>query len=97
MQNWKRAVVFGSLGAGAFLLLSGRRNAGIGLAAVGAAVLASEYPEQLERLWRNAPEYLSRGGEIVQAISRIGQRLAEESQRYGIHAFHQAEREGYVS
>ncbi len=97
MQNWKRAVIFGALGAGAVMLVTGRRSAGIALAAVGAAVLASEHPDQLERLWRNAPEYLSRGGEIVNAIARIGQRLAEEGERYGLHAFHQAEREGYVS
>ncbi len=97
MQNWKRAVIFGAFGAGAFMFLTGRRSAGVAAAAVGVAVLASEYPDKLEKIWRNAPEYLSRGGEIVQAISRIGQRLAEEGERYGIAAFRHAEREGYVS
>lgn len=97
MQNWKRAVIFGALGAGAFMFLSGRRSAGVAIAAVGAAVLASEYPDKLERIWRNAPEYLSRGSEIVQAISRIGQRLAEESERYGMAALRHGEHEGYVS
>lgn len=95
MQNWKRAVVFGSLGTGAFLLLTGRRSAGIGLAVVGAAALASEYPGELEKLWRNAPQYIERGSEIVQAVSRIAQRLAKEGEHYRLHAIQQVEREDF--
>lgn len=92
MQNWKRAVIFGSLGAGAFLLLTGRRSAGIGLAVVGAAALASEYPGELEKLWRNAPGYIERGSEIVQTVSRLAQRLAREGEQYRLHAIHKVER-----
>lgn len=48
MQNWKKAVIFGSIGAGAVLLMAKRRPAGMALAAAGLAVLASEYPEKFE-------------------------------------------------
>lgn len=99
MENWKKALIYGSLGAGALLLISGRRNAGIALTVVGGVVLAAEHPDKVETLWRNAPEYLSRGSEIVQAITRIAQRLAEEGERYGLHAVREAqERAGeYIS
>lgn len=81
MPNWKRALVFGSFGAGAFLLLTGRRPAGSIFAAVGAVALASEYPEQVERLWRRAPEILDRGNQLVSAIARISERIAESGMR----------------
>ena len=50
MQNWKKAVVFGSIAAGALLVLSKRRTLGMAVAAGGLAVLASEYPEKFEGL-----------------------------------------------
>jgi len=97
MQNWKRAVILGSLGASAFLLLTGRRSAGAGMAVIGAAVLASEYPDQLERIVRNAPAYLERGSEIVQTVSHAAQRLARERGRASLHAIRKVEHEDFVS
>jgi hypothetical protein len=76
MQNWKRALIFGSLGAGTFFLLTGRRGAGIAFATVGAVALAAEYPEKVEALWRNAPYYLEKGNQIVAVISRIGEQVS---------------------
>ncbi len=83
MQNWKRALVFGSLGASAFLLFTGRRPAAIALATAGLVVLASEYPERFEELWESAPEYLDKGAKILNTLTRIGERLAEEGSRRG--------------
>ena len=56
MTDWKRVFIYGSLGAAAFLLITGRRPAGGVLAGIGLAALSSEYPDQIERLWRDAPE-----------------------------------------
>jgi TrmH family RNA methyltransferase len=42
MQNWKKAVVFGTIGAGAMLVISGRRPLGMAFAAAGLAVLAAD-------------------------------------------------------
>ena len=50
MKNWKRALIFGSLGASAFLLVTGRKPAAGVLAGVGLAALATEYPEHMQRL-----------------------------------------------
>jgi len=77
MENWKKAVVFGSFGAGALLFATGRRPAGTILVGVGAATLATEYPERLQQLWDRAPEYMDRGNELMAAISRIAQRIAD--------------------
>jgi hypothetical protein len=77
MENWKKAVIFGSIGAGAVLFATGRRPAGLILAGVGAATLASEYPHKFRQLWERAPEYIDRGNELMAAISRIAQRVAD--------------------
>jgi hypothetical protein len=81
MPNWKRALIFGSFGAGAFFLLTGRRPVGAVLAAVGAVSLASEYPDQVQSLWRRAPEILDRGNQLISAIARISERIAESGMR----------------
>jgi hypothetical protein len=75
MQNWKRALIFGSSGASAFFLLTGRKPAGIALATLGVAALAVEYPEKVEALWRNAPYYLERGSQMVSIMTRIGEQI----------------------
>lgn len=87
MESWKRAVVFGALGAGAVLLLTGKRGIGMVAAAAGLAVLASEYPEKFEELWEDAPEYLDRGIKIFNSMSRVAEHLAEEGARRGSGAW----------
>ncbi|MFB3813781.1 MAG: hypothetical protein ACE14L_06680 [Terriglobales bacterium] len=84
MKTWKRALVFGSLGAGAILIFTGRRPAGIAAATVGLAVLAAEYPEKFEQIWEHAPDYVTRGLQIFQTLTQIAERVAEEAQRRGI-------------
>jgi hypothetical protein len=84
MRNWKRAVVFGSLGVGTVLLVTGKRPAGIAAATVGLAILASEYPEKFETVWEHAPDYVTRGIQIFQTLSRIAERFAEQATHRGI-------------
>ncbi len=87
MQNWKKAVIFGSVGAGAFLFFTGRRSMGTAIAAGGLAVLASEYPERFEAIWDNAPEYLARGTQIFATLQKIGERFAEAAEERGAAAW----------
>jgi hypothetical protein len=77
MESWKKAVVVGSAGIAAVLLVKGRRPAGILVAGVGLAVLASEYPETFERIADVAPGPLGRGLRLVELISKAGRKLAE--------------------
>ena len=77
MKNWKQALIFGSLGASAFLLVTGRKPMAGVLAGVGLAALASEYPEHMQRFWERAPEYVNRGNQVLSMASAFLERLAE--------------------
>jgi hypothetical protein len=96
MQNWKKAVVFGSLGAGAVLFATGKRPVGIALAAGGLAILASEYPEKFESVWENAPEYVNKATQIFAVISKISERFAEQAERRSMESWNRM-REEYGS
>jgi len=84
MKPWKRAVIFGSLGTGVALVLAGKRPAGVAVATVGLAILAGEYPEKFELIQEHAPDYIARGVKILQTLSQITERIAEEAARRGI-------------
>ena len=77
MDNWKKAVIVGSAAGAAILFVKNRRPAGILVAGVGLAVLASEYPERFEQIADMAPGQLGRGLRLVDMLSKAGQRLAE--------------------
>ena len=83
MENWKRAVVAGSVGTSAILFLKGRRPAGVLMAGVGLAVLASEYPEEFEQIREELPNYVDRGTEFLGLVSRVGARLAKVAESRG--------------
>jgi hypothetical protein len=83
MSTWKRALIFGSLGAGAVLLFTGKRGAAIASATVGLAVLASEYPEQFENVWEHAPDYVTRGLQIFSTLTQIAERFADQAAERG--------------
>lgn len=87
MQSWKKAVIFGSIGAGTVLIFTGRRSMGMACAAAGLAVLASEYPEKFEDVLGNAPEYLQKGMQIFSTLQKIGENFAEEAERRSVRAW----------
>ncbi|HLI63387.1 MAG TPA: hypothetical protein VKV05_08295 [Terriglobales bacterium] len=86
MQSWKKAIVFGSIGAGAVLLFR-RRPVGTAFVAAGLAVLASEYPEKFEAVWESAPEYLRKGVQIFAALERLTEGFAEAAERRSVSAW----------
>jgi hypothetical protein len=87
MQNWKKAFVFGSIGAGAVLIFTGRRPFGMACTAAGLAVLASEYPEKFEAIWESAPDYLRKGMQIFATLQKVGEGFAEEAERRSVSAW----------
>ena len=90
MQNWKKALALGGLGAGAALLFSGRRSLGIASIAGGVALLASEYPEHLEAVWDRAPDYVHRASQIFATLSRLTEKFAEDAKRGSVISFDDA-------
>ncbi|HLX72536.1 MAG TPA: hypothetical protein VKV04_23185 [Verrucomicrobiae bacterium] len=87
MQNWKKGVIFGALGAGAVLMFTRRRPIGMACAAAGLAVLASEYPEKFEAVWENAPDYLQKGMQIFSTLQKLGENFAEEAERRSVDSW----------
>ena len=87
MQNWKKVAVFGAVGAGAVLLLTGRRPLGLALTAGGLALLASEYPEKFEDLLEDAPDYLNKSMEILATLKKVGEGLVDDAERRGVNAW----------
>lgn len=83
MPNWRKAVVIGSLSAGALMFIKGRRPAGIVLATVGLAVLAAEYPDRFNSACEKAPEFIYRGTQIFTTLTRIAERFADQASRHG--------------
>jgi hypothetical protein len=80
MQNWKVALIGGSAGVGTVLFLKQKWTAGIILAGVGMATLASEYPEKFEEVRRRLPDFIERGNSFLEVASRVGDRLAEAAE-----------------
>lgn len=93
MQNWKKALVMGAVGAGAILIATGKRPIGMAFAAAGLAVLASEYPEKFEAVWENAPEYLHKGVQIFNTLQKLGEGFAEQAERRSVGAWRTARSE----
>jgi hypothetical protein len=87
MQAWKKVAVCGAIGAGAVLILTGRRPIGMALAAGGLALLASEHPEKFEGLLQNAPDYLNKGMEVFATLKKVGEGFAEEAERRSVNAW----------
>ena len=83
MENWKRALAAGAAGASIFLFLKRKPSAGIILAGVSVATLASEYPEKFADLRERLPDYVEQGRAFVDVVSRLGERLAEVAENSG--------------
>ena len=86
MQSWKKVAVFGAVGLGVALLLTGRRPLGLAFAAGGLALLASEYPEKFEDLLEDAPDYLNKGMEIFATLKKVGEGFIEDAERRSVNA-----------
>ena len=87
MDSWKKAVVLGSIGAGAILFMKKRYPAGVLATGVGLAVLASEYPEKFEKVRQALPDYFERGMQVMEMAGRAGKRITEAAGRSAAEAW----------
>lgn len=81
MEDWKRVLVAGAAGASVVLLLKGKTAAGLLVAGVGVATLASEYPEKFADVRDNLPEYAERGTRYLEMISKVVERVGRQAGR----------------
>jgi hypothetical protein len=87
MENWKRAVIAGSVGTATLLLLKGKRPAAVLAGGVGLAVLASEYPEQLGKIREDLPSYVRQGTRFLDLAMKIGRRIEDAAEQRAARAF----------
>jgi hypothetical protein len=83
MENWKKALVAGSTAASVVMFMKRRPAAGVILAGVSLAALASEYPEQFARVRRELPDYFGRGLRLADFAARAGEQIVEFAEKRG--------------
>ena len=81
MDSWKKAAVLASIGAAAILFIKKKYPAGVLATGAGLAMLASEYPEQFERLRQSLPDYFERGMRVMQMAGQAGKRITDAAGR----------------
>jgi hypothetical protein len=87
MDAWKKALLMASLSAAAVLFLKKRYPAGVLATGVSLAMLASEYPEQFERVRQSLPDYFERGMRVIEMAGQAGKRITEAAGRGGAGAW----------
>ncbi len=83
MENWKVALVSSAAGVGTAMFLKKKWTAGVILAGLGLAALASEYPEKFAEVRRSLPDFIERGNNFLEVATRVGDRLAEAADSRG--------------
>jgi hypothetical protein len=58
-QDWTYLLAAGTVVAGGALMVSGRKKAGLAVAAAGTALALLDEPEVLDRWWKSLPEYIA--------------------------------------
>jgi hypothetical protein len=69
------------------LLLKGKRPAAVLVGGVGLAVLASEYPNQFEKIREELPSYVRQGTKFLDLAMKIGSRIEELAEQRAARAF----------
>ena len=87
MQDWKKVVVAASAGAATVLLLKKKYPAGVLAGGVALAVLASEYPEKVEKVRKQLPDYFDRGMQVMEMAARAGKRITDAAGRSAVDAW----------
>ena len=75
LPQWKRALIFSSLGAGAALMFAGRKSVGVAVAGVGVGVLVAENREILGKTLGDLPGHLETASQAMNMVSLLGERF----------------------
>lgn len=80
-KNWVRTVAAGSMVTGAILLATGKRKAGLTVAAAGTIFALIEDPEGVKALWNNIPDYLESGQGLLARFEKFVGELTVQGER----------------
>jgi len=78
--NWVEVAACGSLIAGGLLLLSGRKRAGLVMAASGTVLAMLEHEESLRGWWDSLPGYIDRAQYMFEQVQDVADNIAEKGQ-----------------
>jgi hypothetical protein len=80
-KNWVRTVAAGTLVTGAILLASGKRKAGLAIAAAGTVFALVEDPEGVKKVWNNIPDYLDNGHNMLSRFEKFIGELTSQGEK----------------
>ena len=80
-KNWVRTVAAGSLVTSALLLISGRRKAGLAVAAAGTAFALAEDPAGVKKVWNSIPDYLDSGHSLLSRFEKFVGELTAQGEK----------------
>jgi hypothetical protein len=80
-KSWVRTVAAGSLVTGAILLASGKRKAGLLVAAAGTIFALVEDPEGVKKVWNNIPDYLDNGHTLLGRFEKFVGELTVQGEK----------------
>jgi hypothetical protein len=80
-KNWVRTVAAGSLVTGAILLATGKRKAGLVVAAAGTIFALVEDPEGVKKVWNNIPDYLDSGHSLLGRFEKFVGELTVQGEK----------------
>jgi hypothetical protein len=80
-KNWERTVAAGSMVTGAILLASGKRKAGLAVAAAGTIFALIEDPEGVKTVWNNIPDYLESGHSLLGRFEKFVGELSMQGEK----------------
>ena len=80
-KNWVRTVAAGSLVTGAVLLATGKRKAGLAVAAAGTVFALVEDPAGVKKVWNSLPDYLENGHSMLTRFETFVGELSSQGEK----------------
>ncbi len=80
-KNWVRTVAAGSLVTGAILLATGKRKAGLAVAAAGTVFALVEDPAGVKKVWNDLPDYLENGHTLLGRFEKFVGELSAQGEK----------------
>lgn len=77
---WIRTVAVGALITGVCLLISGKRKAGVAVAAAGTVFALAEEPETIKVWWESMPRYVKTAQHFLARAGGFVEQLAEQGE-----------------